>query len=137
VASQGVQRSNIEIVFSDWLDAMRCGDLERMEAVLAPDVKHIGIVPEWECGNREQVLENVRNRGARVPAVEALELVAAGEHVVMTIRAPEIGPVPDDGPPPGQACIVFTLKDGLITHMRDYVHRADALAAADAGVDWA
>jgi ketosteroid isomerase-like protein len=135
VASQGVQRSNIEIVFSDWLDAMRRGDLERMEAVLAPDVKHIGIVPEWECGNREQVLENVRNRGSGVPAVEALELVAAGEHVVMTIRAPEIGPSPD-GTARGQACIVFTLRDGLITHMQDYVRRDDALVAAGAGVDW-
>lgn len=135
MASQGVQRSNIEIVFSDWLDAMRRGDLERMEAALAPDVKHVGIVPEWECGNREQVLENVRGRAGRVPAVEALELVAAGDHVVMSIRAPGIGPTPE-GAARGQACIVFTLRDGLITHMQDYVHRDDALAAAGAGADW-
>jgi ketosteroid isomerase-like protein len=135
VASQGVQRTNIEIIFTDWLDAIRCGDLERMEAVLAPDVKHIGIVPEWECGNREQVLENVRNGGGRVPPVEALELIAAGEHVVMTIRAPGIGPTPE-GIARGQACIVFTLRDGLIVHMQDYVHRADALAAAGASGAW-
>ena len=131
------QRSNIEIVFSDWLDAMRCGDLARMEAVLAPDVEHRGIVPEWVCANREQVLENVRGRAGRVPAVEALELVSAGDHVVMSVRAPDVGPSPDDGPPRGQACIVFTLRNGLIVRMQDYVHRADALAAAGASADWA
>ena len=135
MASQGVQRSNIEIVFSDWLDAMRRGDIDRMQAVLAPDVKHIGILPGWECGNREQVLEMVRRRAGRAPAVEALELVAAGDYVVMSVRAPDVGATPE-GTPRGQACIVFTLKDGLIVHMQDYVHRDDALMAAGASADW-
>lgn len=136
MVSEGVHRSNIEIVFSDWLDAMRRGDLERMEAVLAPDVQHLGIVPEWVCGNREQVLEMARRRSGRMPAVEALELVAADDHVVMSVRAPGVGPTPD-GPDRGQACIVFTLRDGLIVHMQDYAHRADALAASGASGDWA
>ncbi len=136
MVSEGVHRSNIEIVFSDWLDAMRRGDVERMEAVLAPDVKHVGIVPEWVCANREQVLKVAGPRAGRMPAVEALELVGAGDHVVMSVRAPGIGPTPD-GPDRGQACIVFTLRDGLIVHMQDYVHRADALAAAGASGDWA
>jgi len=135
VASQGAQRSKIEIVFSDWLDAMRRGDIDRLEAVLAPDAQHVGIVPEWTCANREQVLEQARRRAGRVPAVDALEPVAAGDHVVMSIRAPGIGPAPD-GPPRGQASIVFTLRDGLIVHMRDYVHRDDALTAAGASADW-
>jgi ketosteroid isomerase-like protein len=135
VATRRRQRSNLEIVFTDWLDAMRCGDIARMEAVLAPDVEHIGIVPEWRCGNREQVLENVRNRGGRVPPVEALELVGAGDHVVMSIRAAGIGPSPD-GTERGQSCIVFTLRDGVIVHMQDYVHRVDALAAAGASGAW-
>jgi ketosteroid isomerase-like protein len=130
-----VGRSNIEIVFTDWLDAMRRGDVDTMESVLAPDVKHIGIVPEWECGNREQVLENVRNRVGRVPPVEALELVGAGDHVVMSIRAPGLGPTPD-GQARGQSCIVFTLRDGVIVHMQDYVHRDDALIAAGASPGW-
>jgi hypothetical protein len=114
---------------------MRRGDLEMLESVLAPDAKHIGIVPELECGNREQVLENARGRAGRVPPVEALELVGAGDHVVMSIRAPGIGATPE-GEARGQSCIVFTLRDGLIVHMQDYVHRDDALMAAGASADW-
>ena len=32
----------------------------------------------------------------------------------------------------GQASIVFTLRDGMITQMQDYLTRAEALAAAGA-----
>jgi len=39
-------QSNIEIIFADWLDAMRRGDLETMAGRLAPDVVHQGVKPE-------------------------------------------------------------------------------------------
>jgi hypothetical protein len=41
-------------------------------------------------------------------------------------------PLSDDAPMRGQASIVFTLRDGLITHMQDYLSRGEALAAAGA-----
>jgi ketosteroid isomerase-like protein len=130
--------SNIEIIFADWLDAMRRGDVETMAARLAPDVVHQGIRDEWICRGRDEVLQMVRARAGRVPPVEALELVAAGDRVVMSVRGRGIGPPLDDesGEPRGQAVIVFTLRDGLIVRMDDYAQRAEALAAAGAGVAW-
>jgi len=127
-------QSNIEIIFADWLDAMRRGDLETMASRLAPDVVHQGVRPEWVCHNRQEVIDMVGQRVGRVPPVEAIELVAAGDHVVMSVRGAGIGP-PVDGDEDearGQATIVYTLVDGKIVRMHDYLHRAEALQAAGA-----
>jgi ketosteroid isomerase-like protein len=128
--------SNIEIIWADWLDAMRRGDLDTVAARLAPDVTHRGVRPELFCPDRTAVLANVRNRSRRLPAVEAIELVAAGDQVVLSVRAPTVGvPLEADADPEerrGSAAIVFTLHDGLITAIEDYPSRAAALAAAGA-----
>jgi ketosteroid isomerase-like protein len=127
----GDRRSNLEIIFSDWLDAMRRNDIELMGACLAPDVVHRGVRADYVCRGREAVLERLRARAGRLPRVSAIELVEVGDHVVMSVRAPSVGvPVDDDGPPRGQATIAFELRDGLIVAMHDYVTRAEALAAA-------
>ena len=128
--------TNIEIVFAGWLDALRRGDVALMEQTLAPEVVHRGIRPEWSCNGRQEVLDMQRDRP--LPDVEALELVAAGDKVVMSVRAPQVGaPLDDDAPPRGQACIVFTLAGGKIVSMQDYLRRDDALAAAGANGGWA
>ena len=134
MAPSRAAQSNIEIIFADWLDAMRRGDLETMASRLAPDVVHQGVKPEWICRNRQEVIDMVRQRVGRVPPVDAIELVAAGDHVVMSVRGVGIGP-PVDGDEDearGQATIVFTLVDGKIVRMHDYLHRAEALEAAGA-----
>ena len=64
----------------------------------------------------------------------ALELIEAGDHVVLSVRAATIG-VPldlDSDEMRGQATIVFTLRDGLIVAMRDDASREAALAAISA-----
>jgi ketosteroid isomerase-like protein len=130
--------SNIEIIFTDYLDAIRRGDIDTVAARLAPEVTHHGVRADLVCPDRKSVLDSMRRRSLELPDVEALELVAAGDRVVMSVRAEGIGqPVRDDDPPRGQASIVFTLSDGLITAMQDYTSRAEALAAAGAGVgEW-
>ena len=131
--------SNIEIIFADWLDAMRRGDLETMAGRLAPDVVHQGVRPELICRNREQVIDMIGRRARRVPPVEAIELIASGDHVVMTVRGAGIGPPVDDDEDEarGQATVVYTLADGKIVRMHDYLHRAEALEAAGASsVAW-
>jgi ketosteroid isomerase-like protein len=128
-------QSNIEIIFSDYLDAIRRGDIDTVAARLAPEVTHRGIRADLICPDRESVLASMRSRARQPPDVEAIELVAAGDRVVMSVRASGIGvPVRDDDAPRGQASIVFTLRDGLITAMQDYASRDEALGAAGAGV---
>ena len=130
--------SNIEIVFSDWLDAMRRGDVETMANRLAPDVVHEGIRPGMLCTNRDQVLSMARRTSERLPVPEAIELVAAGDHVVMSVRGPGIGVPADEqsDEPRGEATVVFTLEGGQIVHMQDYLHRSDALEAVGAQTTW-
>jgi ketosteroid isomerase-like protein len=127
--------SNLEIVFTDWLDALRRGDIDRMASRLAPDVIHEGVRPEYSCVGRDVVVARLRKRSARPPEVTAVELVEAGEHVVLSVRAATIGVSPDldSHEPRGQATIVFTLRDGVIVSMRDYVSRAAALEAVEQG----
>jgi ketosteroid isomerase-like protein len=126
-------RSNIEIVWSDWLDAIRRGDLDTLASRLAPEVTHRGVREDLICPDRDAVLESARARADQLPEVRAVELVATGDHVVLSVRAPTVGmPLEDGAPMRGQASIVFTLRDGLITQMQDYVSRGEALAAAGA-----
>jgi hypothetical protein len=115
---------------------MRRGDLETMASRLAPNVVHQGVKAEWICHNCQEVLDMVGQRAGRVPPVEAIELVAAGDHVVMSVRGAGIGP-PVDGDEDearGQVTIVYTLADGKIVRMHDYLHRAEALEAAGAAL---
>jgi ketosteroid isomerase-like protein len=133
VATTRTPTSNIEIIWADWLDAMRRGDMDALASRLAPEVSHHGVRPELVCPDREAVLDNARNRAEELPDVGAIELVAAGDHVVLSVRAPSVGvPLEDDAPMRGQASIVFTLRDGMITRMQDYLSRAEALEAAGA-----
>src|SRR6476659_7075408 len=138
MAATRAPESNIEIIFADWLYAMRRGDLETMASRLAPDVVHQGVKPEWICHNRQEVIDMVGQRVGRVPPVEAIELIAAGDHVVMSVRGVGIGPPVDDDADQGrgQATIVYTLVDGKIVRMHDYLHRAQALEAVGATVAW-
>jgi hypothetical protein len=82
------------------------------------------------------VLESVRSTARDLPDVEAIELVAAGDNVVLSVRAPTVGRPLDAADDPdlrrGTASIVFTLHDGLITAMQDYASRTAALRAAGA-----
>lgn len=129
----------MEVVFAGWLDAMRRGDLEAMRDALAPDVVHQGVRPEWVCRNRDEVLAMAGGRsGEALPAVDALELLAAGDRVVMSVRGLNIGPpIADDWDERrGSLSVVITLQDGRITRMQDYERREDALAAAGATDGW-
>ncbi len=128
--------TNIEIIWTDWLDALRRCDLDALAARLAPEVTHRGVRADLICPNRDAVLASARNRSRMLPTVEAIELVAAGDQVVLSVRAPQVGvPLSAAAHPDerrGIAAIVFTLRDGLITAMQDYPTRADALEAAGA-----
>jgi ketosteroid isomerase-like protein len=136
MATTRTPQSNIEIIFSDWLDAIRRRDLDALAARLAPEVTHRGVRPDLICPDREAVIENARAGSHQLPEVEAVELVAAGDRVVLSIRAPTVGqPLAEEDDPTafrGRASIVFTLRDGLITAIQDYPSRSAALAAAGA-----
>lgn len=128
--------ANLEVVF-DHLQARRSRDLARVESQLDPDVVHLGVLPDLVCHNRDEVLVNVQRSFARKDfGVDHLEMIDAGERVIVGLAGPRFRDVPG-APLDGQIYVVYTLRDGRIVRMDDYLGRAEALAAAGAAAqDW-
>ncbi len=122
-------QSNVEIVLGDWVDALRRGDFEAITARLDPHVKWQGVRPELVCPDRNAVLELLPRLG--LSEVEAIELIGAGDKVVLGVRNPELQEVAGVQFR-GQVFNVITLRDGRIVHIHDYTRREDALKAAGA-----
>jgi hypothetical protein len=128
--------NNLEFVF-DHLNARRSRDLARLESQLDPHVVHQGVLPELVCNNREEVLHNVQRGFSRDDfGVDRLELIDAGERVVVGLAGPRFRDVPW-APLNGQIYVVYTIRDGRIAAMEDFLTRTEALAAAGAAAkDW-
>lgn len=126
--------TNIEIVF-EHLSARRSRDLSRISAQLDENVVHQGVTPELICHNRAEVLENVQSSFARDDlGIDRLEMIEAGGRVVVGLAGPRFTEVPWLY---GQIYVVYTIQDGRIVRMEDYLNRADAMSAAGATAkDW-
>jgi ketosteroid isomerase-like protein len=128
---------NIKIILADWLDALRRHDLDALKRRMAPDVYWQGIREDLVCEDRDQAIEMLHEQQRDEHGVEALELVATEEKVVLGVRSTqlrEIGGIPLEG----QIFQVFTLREGVIVRVDEYERRGDALAAAgaDGRGDW-
>ena len=128
--------SNLELVFVH-LNARRTHDLARLSDQLDPEVVHQGVLPELICHNRDEVLENVRRGFTRDDfGVVRLELIDAGDRVVVGLAGPRFSEVPW-APLNGQIYVVYTIRGGRIVRMEDFLTRGDAVAAAGAELqDW-
>jgi ketosteroid isomerase-like protein len=128
--------ANLELVF-DHLYARRSRDLARLESQLDPNVVHQGVLPELVCNNRDEVLANVQRSFARADfGVDRMELIDAGDRVVVGLAGPRFRDVPG-APIDGQLYMVYTLREGRIVRMDDFLTRSDAMkAAGSTGPDW-
>jgi hypothetical protein len=130
---------NIKTILADWLDALRRHDLATVERRMDPQVFWQGIREDFVCADRDEAMEMLREQQREEHGVEALELIATEEKVVLGIRSTqlqEIGGVPLGG----QIFQVFTLRDhdGRIVRVDEYCRRSEALEAAGAKdrADW-
>jgi len=94
-------------------------------------------VPELVCNSRQEVLENVQRGFSRDDfGVDRLELIDAGERVLVGLAGPRFREVPW-APLNGQIYVVYTIREGRIVRMEDFLTRAQAVAAAGGTVkDW-
>jgi limonene-1,2-epoxide hydrolase len=123
--------ANVELVL-DWIDALRRSDIDSLADRFHPDVIWVDVAGSNGCRGRDQVLDWLRASPARPHQVDALELVADHDHVVLGVHdetREELAGVELHG----QLFTVFTVDEGQIVHLRDYAHRADALADAGCG----
>jgi ketosteroid isomerase-like protein len=125
-------QANLQLVL-DWMDALRRGEIDAIAERFHAEVAWEDVAGGVACDGREEVLAWLRAAPAQPPDVDALELLADVDHVVLSVRnhaRQELAGVQLEG----QLFTVFTVRDGQIVHLRDHAHRTEALA--DAGLDY-
>lgn len=105
-------------------EAARRGDLDAVSEFLDPEVKWHGGDPSTGCQNRGQALGWMRNARERGPIGELVELIDAGDKVVVIMRR-----TGEDGSPELIANLT-TFRDGKAIEMVHYPDPDEARAAA-------
>jgi ketosteroid isomerase-like protein len=121
-----VSETNVEMARRGYEAALR-GDLDALHEFLGPEVKWHGGDPSAPeaCQNREQALEVIRQAYARGGIGELVDVLDAGEKVVVIIRPPAAG-----GEESPSVANLTTFRDGRAVEMVHYPDPEEALAAA-------
>jgi ketosteroid isomerase-like protein len=118
------------IICEDVVEALRRGDVQRLEARLAADVVYEGVEGHVRCPDRAAVIAWAeRVAAAGPPQLERFELVAGEHSAVLGLGAPGLAAIGGSSQD-GELYVAFTLRDARIARMRDFRTRAAALAAA-------
>jgi ketosteroid isomerase-like protein len=117
---------NVELARRGFEAALR-GDLDAIRAFLHPDVRWHGGDPtaRGACHNRDQALRFMRQALARGRLGELVDVLDAGDQVVVIMRPP-----PDAREQPTLSANLTTFRDGEAIEMVHYADVEDALAAA-------
>jgi ketosteroid isomerase-like protein len=105
-------------------EAVRSGDFDTVREFLDPNVKWHGGDPASGCQNRKQALQWMRGAREHGPIGELVELIDAGDKVVVIMRR-----TGEDGEPELIANLT-TFRDGKAIEMVHYPDPGDARAAA-------
>jgi ketosteroid isomerase-like protein len=119
--------SNVEMARRGYQAVVR-GDLDVIWSMLAPDVKWHGGDPSdpTACHSRGEVLEVMRQAFGRGGIGELIEIVDAGDKVVVIMRPPA-----QDGEPVELVANLTTFRDGKVVEMIHFPDPDEALLAAD------
>lgn len=102
-------------------EAIARGDYDTVRELLHPDVKWHGGNPADGCLNRNQALAFLQRAERPSGPVELVEIVDAGERVVLIMRPPHDTELRAN---------LTTFRDGLVVEMVHFDDPRDALAAA-------
>lgn len=118
--------TNGELARRGYEAALR-GDLDAIRELLDTDVKWHGGDPSapGACHNREQALGFMRKARSRRGVGELIDVVDAGEKVVVIMRPP-----PEAGEQAALSANLSTFRHGKVIEMVHYDNPEDALAAA-------
>jgi ketosteroid isomerase-like protein len=123
-----MSETNAELARRGYEAALR-GDFEVLAALLDPEVKWHGGDPAapGACHNRAEALEFMRRARERRPLGELVDVIGAGDRVVVIMRPPS-----EEGAPPTLTANLTTFRNGKVIEMVHYPNAEDALAAAGA-----
>jgi ketosteroid isomerase-like protein len=117
--------SNVELARRGFDAALR-GDLDAIAELLDPEVKWHGGDPSSGCQNREEALDFMRKSTAILSGrVELVNVVGAGDKVVVIMRPP-----PRGDEPAAAVANLASFRDGKVVEMVAFPNPEDALAAA-------
>jgi ketosteroid isomerase-like protein len=118
--------TNVELARQGF-EAALCGDLDAIREFLDPDVKWHGGDPSaaGACRNGEQALEFMRQARSRSRIGELVDVVDAGDKVVVIMRPPS-----QDGKEAALSANLTTFRNGKAVEMVHYPKPEDAIAAA-------
>jgi ketosteroid isomerase-like protein len=121
-----VTETNVELARHGFEAALR-GDLDAIRELLDTDVKWHGGDPSapGSCHNREQALEFMCRARSRRRVGELVDVVDAGDKVVVIMRPPS-----EEGEQATLSANLTTFRDGKVVEMVHYPKPEDALAAA-------
>ena len=108
-------------------EAMLHNDLDTIAELLAPEVKWHGGDPDAQgaCRNRGEAVAFMRQAAARRRLGELVDVVDAGERVVVILRRGA-----EAGEPGELVANLTTIRDGKVVEMVHYPDPAVALSAA-------
>jgi ketosteroid isomerase-like protein len=121
--------SNVELARRGFEAALR-GDLDAIAELLDPEVKWHGGDPTaaGSCQNRGQALTFMRRSQTIADRrFELVDVIGAGDKVVVVIRPPS-----DGDRPAAPVANLSTFRDGKVIEMIHFANPEDALAAARA-----
>jgi ketosteroid isomerase-like protein len=123
-----VTDSNVELARRGF-EAARTGDVGAVREFLHPDVQWHGGDPSavGACHNRDQALQFMRQARGRRRIGELIDIVDAGDKVVVITRPP-----PEHGEPAALSANLTTFRDDKAIEMVHYPNPEDTLAAAGA-----
>ena len=78
-------QANLEVVF-DWMNAMRHRDLDAIAELFDEDVVWVDVAGGVACDGRDQALSWLRSTPTELNEVDAIELLANDEHVLLTLE---------------------------------------------------
>jgi ketosteroid isomerase-like protein len=118
--------NNVDLARRGYEAALR-GDLDVIGELLDPDVTWHGGDPAapGSCHNRGEALAFMRQAHARGGVGELVDVIDAGDRVVVVMRPPSV-----DGEPATLSANLTTFRDGKVIEMVHYPSPDDALAAA-------
>jgi len=117
---------NVELARKGY-EAARRGDLQTVGEMLDPEVTWHGGNPSdaGACHGREQALAFMRRAWSAQPMGELVDVIDAGEKVVLVLRPPS-----PDGQRAALVANVTTFRDGKAVEMVHFPEPDDAFAAA-------
>lgn len=110
------------------LEAWLRGDVEELAPLLDPEVELLWWEPgEWDCHGRAEVLSLLRKRKSEGAGAAEVELIDAGEGMVIASRLIKSAERPGADV---RAATLIIFRGDKVVEMRQFRDREEALAAA-------